>query len=362
MKIDFENLSNSNIYIYGTGSFGRDVFELCIKLEINVEAFIDHVENPNFSGKRTITPQEIPDSKPITVVLGVCNLFGDLESIANSLIERNPNTTIISPVTFAQICGTKGLTLDNYWLTSDSDYIKTNLKKIDSLKLMLSDEASQNLVDEIINYRLHGNVIGIPKPDQLQNQYLPEDLNTPPESLRMLELGSFKGEDIIRFDSRGKFIEFAFCLEPDLENYQALVSEVNNAGLKNVFALPVGAWKKTTQLKFNASGQTGAQLNDSAYDSVLVMKLDNLVGQNSINYIKMDIEGAEAEAIEGLYNTIKSQKPHLAISVYHKPDDLWEIPLKIQRLFPDTYNSHIRVYGHQTFDTVLYCIPKNTKF
>ena len=87
--------------------------------------------------------------------------------------------------------------------------------------------------------------------------------------------------------------------------------------------------------------------------------MDDLIGSSFINYIKMDIEGAEISAIAGLKNTIIKQNPHLAISVYHKPTDLWEIPFKINQIAPDTYSFFLRVYGHQTFDTVLYCIPRN---
>jgi len=125
-----------------------------------------------------------------------------------------------------------------------------------------------------------------------------------------------------------------------------------------VFPLPVGAWSVTSQLKFESNGQSDARVSELAESSIMVIKMDELIGSRFINYIKMDIEGAEIPAIEGLKNTIFNQSPHLAISVYHKPLDILEIPLKVNEIAPGAYNFFLRVYGHQTFETVLYCIPK----
>jgi FkbM family methyltransferase len=358
MKDTIENLRESKVYIYGTGSFGRDILELCRQLELNVESFVDHAPKPHISVKKCVGVEDLPTQKDITVILGVCNLFGDLQKISTLILSRNPQAKILTPVHFAKICAAKGLELENYWLTGNTTYLSDRNREIEDLKQLLGDDQSRDLVNQIVKYRIDGFVEDIPTPERLEDQYLPSELPTPPNSLNMLELGSFKGEDLKRFISRSKEINFAFCLEPDFENYRELVLQVKELNVPNVFPLPIGAWEVTSQLKFASNGQTGAQLNEFAENSVLVMKLDDLVGSSFINYVKMDIEGAEIQAIEGLKNTIFMQIPHLAISVYHKPADLWEIPFKINQIAPDAYSFFLRVYGHQTFDTVLYCVPK----
>lgn len=63
-----------------------------------------------------------------------------------------------------------------------------------------------------------------------------------------------------------------------------------------------------------------------------------------IDFIKMDIEGAELDALQGASNVIKEFKPRLAISGYHKPQDLWEIPHKLRELNPNYEIS----FGHHT--------------
>ena len=74
-----------------------------------------------------------------------------------------------------------------------------------------------------------------------------------------------------------------------------------------------------------------------------------------MTFIKMDIEGSELEALKGASTTISANKPKLAICVYHKIEDFWEIPIYINKLAPE-YKFYV---GHHTVsltcpETVLY--------
>lgn len=70
----------------------------------------------------------------------------------------------------------------------------------------------------------------------------------------------------------------------------------------------------------------------------------------------MDVEGAELIALKGAEQTIKKYKPKLAISIYHKPNDLWEIPLLIKSWVPE-YKIYIRHYNVVSSETIMYAIP-----
>lgn len=83
---------------------------------------------------------------------------------------------------------------------------------------------------------------------------------------------------------------------------------------------------------------------------------DELAGEYGNLFIKMDIEGSEIEAIKGTADTIRTKKPRLAISVYHKPEDIIEIPALLQELLPE-YKFYLR---HDCLvnltETILYAI------
>ena len=92
---------------------------------------------------------------------------------------------------------------------------------------------------------------------------------------------------------------------------------------------------------------------------VPVRAIDSLVSKNEIerlDYIKLDIEGSELDAIKGAIKSIGKFKPKLAISLYHKPQDFFEIPSFISKNFP-FYKFYLRHYTCHKEETVLYCDP-----
>ncbi|MNC55831.1 hypothetical protein D3C75_1053850 [compost metagenome] len=86
-----------------------------------------------------------------------------------------------------------------------------------------------------------------------------------------------------------------------------------------------------------------------------MVSLDSVLNGQRASFIKMDIEGAEMEALQGAQNTIVKHRPRLAICIYHKPEDILEIPLYLKSLVPD-YKFYIRHYSNYTIETVLYAI------
>lgn len=68
---------------------------------------------------------------------------------------------------------------------------------------------------------------------------------------------------------------------------------------------------------------------------VETLAIDDMVSNEKLDrmdYIKMDIEGSELESLRGAENTIRRFRPKLAISVYHKPDDVWLVQQYIDSL------------------------------
>ena len=107
---------------------------------------------------------------------------------------------------------------------------------------------------------------------------------------------------------------------------------------------------------FSATGTAAAVVDQAGSSYVDCITLDEILQNVNPTVIKMDIEGAEPEALEGAKNIIQQAKPILAISVYHYPDHLWQIPLIINTLFPD-YHYFLRPHNEEGWDLVCYAIP-----
>jgi hypothetical protein len=90
---------------------------------------------------------------------------------------------------------------------------------------------------------------------------------------------------------------------------------------------------------------------------VEVVPLDEVVKANGAPvYLKFDVEGAEWEALRGCEQLIAHARPLMAISVYHRPDDLWQLPLSVAARALD-YRFALRTQGEDGTDVICYTLP-----
>lgn len=86
-----------------------------------------------------------------------------------------------------------------------------------------------------------------------------------------------------------------------------------------------------------------------------MVSIDEILMGKQVTFIKLDVEGSEMAALEGASESIRRWKPKLAVSVYHKPEDLWTLASYIIELNPN-YNLYLRHYTTCNYETVLYAI------
>lgn len=100
---------------------------------------------------------------------------------------------------------------------------------------------------------------------------------------------------------------------------------------------------------------SGSYVSDTGEEMVEIRRLDDVLRDRKVTYIKMDIEGSELAALRGAERIIREQRPKLAICVYHKPEDMWEIPGFILSCHPD-YKLYLRHYSLISSETILYAV------
>lgn len=146
-----------------------------------------------------------------------------------------------------------------------------------------------------------------------------------------------------------------YALEPDKGNFELCKNNMSKYKLNNTELVNAGLWNENTILKFSHQGDLGAGscVTDFGESSVDVVKLDDLLNGEKCTLIKMDIEGAELNALKGSAETILKWKPRLAICIYHKKEDIIDIPLYLKKLVPE-YKFKLRQYSTYFYDTILY--------
>ena len=130
---------------------------------------------------------------------------------------------------------------------------------------------------------------------------------------------------------------------------------IKQSGFANVSLIKTGLSDNKGTMKFVAGRGGGSHVGSAGDTTIAIESLDMMNIPEKITFIKMDIEGSELEALKGAKNIIKKDQPKLAICVYHKPEDIIDIPLYIKSLVPE-YQLYLRHYSGMSGETVLYAV------
>ncbi len=123
--------------------------------------------------------------------------------------------------------------------------------------------------------------------------------------------------------------------------------------IHNVEFIGKGLWDKKAKLGFAGDFSQASRLSDEGNEVVDLDSIDNVLKGRKATFIKMDIEGAEYRALLGAKETIKKYRPRMALSVYHKPQDIIEIPALLLEYSGD-YKFALRQYTSIADETILY--------
>lgn len=187
-------------------------------------------------------------------------------------------------------------------------------------------------------------------------QYLDPEIISSTKDGAFVDGGCFNLRDTLNYLNYRKKCTSVYAFEPDTKNYEVCKANMSKVDSKvNIHLLPMGLWKNSEQLRFTQNGGSSA-LTESGTVTVEVAAIDDIVPENEdVAMIKMDIEGAELMALEGAKETIKRCKPDLAICIYHKKEDIVDIPKYVLELVPE-YSLYIRHYSAYEWETVLYAV------
>lgn len=169
-----------------------------------------------------------------------------------------------------------------------------------------------------------------------------------------IDCGGYDGDTSLKLIEKchGKYTDI-IIFEPELCKKESI--EKNMAGHRYQL-YQAGVWSEKTRLHFDALKTVGSHVSETESGYVIeAVALDEIVFDRKPTFIKMDIEGSEQEALKGCKRIINEYKPKMAICIYHKPDDLFEIPVLIKRLNP-AYRLYLRQYANSRFETVMYAV------
>ena len=176
----------------------------------------------------------------------------------------------------------------------------------------------------------------------------------------VFDIGAFKGDTAYFFSKKCSNKARIYAFEPDENNYKILLKIKDKYKLNNVIASNILFSNLETEINF-----LSMDLNRPAI-KMKSTTIDKFVEENNIekiDYIKMDVEGAEKNILEGAIKTIKKFKPSLAIAIYHGGklfmEDFYNIPIFIKNIINEDYEYYIRTFHPAGLETILFCKPKD---
>jgi FkbM family methyltransferase len=296
-----------------------------------------------FRGIQCISPVELKNMKNECAVYVT---IGDFQPIFRMLTDNGfPAVNVVSK---------NALDIASYITSCQQDEISSNLFRAYE---MLSDDQSRKVFSAVVHHVLDAES----NPNTMLNvceadQYFPYDVMELSQHERLVDIGAYNGDTIRDFVNRteGKFDQI-FSFEVDSINFNALQNNVSKMPERDrIKIFNLGIWDTEREITYSI-GESESTVGVAGEGIGHVVPLDNVLKDERVTIIKMDIEGAEPQALHGARNIIQAQKPKLSICVYHDFRHLWEIPFYIKSLAPE-YRIYLRHHTNLEYETVCYAI------
>lgn len=174
----------------------------------------------------------------------------------------------------------------------------------------------------------------------------------------VMDIGAFDGDTLRSFRTHFS-AERGIAVEANAELF-ASIHEVASQYPRGLALLPCAAWSKETRLRFEEVRSGMIRVSEALDGALAASRMDSHVHE-PVDFIKMDIEGAESEALEGCAGIITRSLPDLALAAYHRPNDMVELMRQSQALgySTDRFDWHLGHYSDCLDDTILYATERS---
>ncbi len=345
--------------IYGAGSGGEKTFNHLKEHGIEVMAFIDDFKEGEYLGKPIIKLYDLDKYEADGYFVGTaihCRIFQYFDRLKNKVKEDTIYMSFYIPAPSYEDAITR-IPPENYkdflYIFEDNDF-KYYLKESYNFCLHTLDKLQKKFIKyaDIHNYHPFLEL------DQHRSYSYPQINFDVEEGDIVLNCGANSSksecEHATYFASKSRTGK-VYAFEPIPRIYNEFLEDIR--GYDNIISINKGVWSENTVAYFEDFGGASAIKADGKI-RVELIKIDDFVRENNIervNFINMDIEGAELEALKGAEWTIRTFKPKLVISIYHKPEHFYEIPQYIKSIAPEYKMWVLNNEPHPWVGTKVFC-------
>jgi FkbM family methyltransferase len=242
-----------------------------------------------------------------------------------------------------------------FWPEFRTDY-EANRPRYDAVRARLRDEQSVDTFDRLVEFRISQDLsVAAGFRYDMVNQYFEDFLELAHDGESFADVGSFDGMTSLEFARRAPGFRHITAFEPSPENAQRVLQNLAALDPERITVHGFGLSDHSGTATFAADAGSSSRVSEDGATVISLRRLDDL-DLDPPTFVKIDVEGGEIPAIRGGLATIARYRPRLAISVYHRADDLWRIPEAVDAAGVD-YELRLRHYTEGIDETVMFFLP-----
>lgn len=327
-------------YILGINKLTKSVLK-----HIEVDGIIDDFTRVQSSRKKTVL--KIEDVPKDALILSTSS--GSPLEVKNTLDKMG-----FKNINYLALCKYSDLELASFDFIADfkDDFIN-NRDMYEKTYNLLADDKSKEIFEKVINFKISYDLAFMQSfTNDHESQYFDKEIIPKIKNIRFVDGGGYVGDTLKEIIKNYPDFEKIYCVEPNTLHIN--IAKRDFGDIDNIEFINCGLGSK----KISSNKKEELQNNCAHdYQATNINSLDNLI-KEKVDYIKLDIEGAEQDTIKGAKNIIKKYKPILAVCIYHKAEDWYKIPQLVLEIEKE-YEIYLRHYMEGIYETVMYFLPKS---
>ena len=337
------------IFLYGMGNGAEKIYEYLSSRGIEIKGIVaseGFLRGQSFLGF-DVCSISAAEERYGSLCLVLCfGLEGDKSHFLNDIRKKHrlvsPNLAVFGN----EVC--------------DKEFILANIEKFERVYEILSDELSKEIYLNLIKYNVTGDIDhlaygnGLNPPEEFYNH-----------KLRHIDVGAYDGDTVLEFASHNTAYSDIIAFEPDHMTYKKLVRNIQ--GIRNVTAENKAVCRHGGNITFASGGGRASHCDESGI-SIDCTSVDAYCGYTHIaangipvGSIKIDAEGMDEDVICGAVNTIYCCKCNVGVALYHRAEDIIELPLLLRK-HNNKYKFYLRKKEYvPAWDVFLYAIDTSSE-
>ena len=337
------------IVVYGMGNGADKLIERFSKYGIEIADFFasaGFVRGHFFHGKRVKTLEEIEaEYADFVIVLSFASNRKEVVDMLAKIDEKYEMYVPDMPIAAGE-----------YF---DKELYNLCYEDIKKAYESLSDDESKAVFSSVINYRISGKMKFLL--ETYSEKYEKYDILNKNKIETAIDGGAYNGDTAKEAALNFEGVRRIYAFEPDTRNFKKLSKYADEETKCQIIPINSALYSEDGQGSFLGSGNrnstiSGTSSHEFLKSDISLMKIDSLEC-GRVDYVKLDVEGAEYEALLGARETIEKYHPALSVSLYHKSRDIFTLINYLREEYPEykLYLRRIRCVPAWEIDLIMTC-------